>query len=283
MLNLTPTLGLRKIDNRDPDNLDWGTIENTNSDILDAAFGTLVFTESNYILSSTPGTPITVVQSQSASLNALDMQAKDVYDLMPTAEQKGAMLGEGTPAGGNKYVTKSFVRPARKKVLFPEGGGTCLTASPGGANTGNLTANAELHSNFNYNYYKWLSAEATFQNYDISVQWRVPDSFLAFKTTANKALIVDVCTEENATTNDKVEVILKKDGVAGTSTSGEICSTVAANWYSERETNELIGFDATDAVLSTLSAGAILDITIRVSSKSSKYVKIGAVTVQYTG
>ncbi len=286
MISLTAYLALKKMENRDPDYPDWGTVENENMDVLDLAFGSFVYTEDNYIASSvTPVPPnaIVIVESHSGSLDVLDMQLKDTSDLMPTQDQRDALIGEGTPAGANKYVTKSYVRPARKKVLFPEGEGTVLTPSPGGANTGNMTSTGEAHSNYIYNHYKWLSAEGAFQNYDISIQWRVPDTFLNFRSGVNLALIVDISTEENTTTNNKVEVILKKDGVAGTSTSGEVCSAVATDWYSERQSNGLIAFDDSDIVLSTLVAGNILDITIRLSSRGNKYAKVGAVTIQYSG
>ncbi len=235
------------------------------------------YTDENYINNG---------EAHSLSLDELDIELEKDALLMPTVEQKAALLGEGTPATGNKYATKNYVRVARKRILFPEGVGSVLTPSSGGSNSGNMTTTKEAHGNYVYNYYKWLSTEATFQNYDISIQWRVPETFLSWHAT--RALIVDICTKENTTTNNKVEVILRKDGIAGSVTSGEVCSTVANDWYSEREIPlaSLI-FAGTGSPFSTLVAGDILNITIRCSSKengtSDAYVKIGAVTIQYTG
>jgi hypothetical protein len=198
-----------------------------------------------------------------------------------------AWLTISVPNTGNKYIVQTLVRPSRKRVLFPEATGAVLTPAPGGANTGNMTSTAMTDGNYRFNYYQWLSdSVVAFQSYDISVQWRVPDTFLGFNITANKALTVDICTQENATTNNKVDVIIKKDGIATTSSITSKCSTVADTWYAERKIapfSELIGFDRTDTILSSLVAGDTLDITIRVYSWNSKYVNIGAVTVQYIG
>ena len=285
-ITLTPNISLKKLEYRDTDYPDWGTVENSNMNTLDLAIGDFQYTEENYVTSSTPPTPsnpITVVESHSESLNNLDINL-EIYDLrMPTADERAALIGEGTPTGTNLYVTKSYARPARKKILFPEATGAVLTPAPGGANIGNMTSIAMAVGNYIFNYYQWLSSSVVaIQSYDISIQWRVPETFLGFTLTANKALTVDICTQENAITNNKVDVIIKKDGIATTSSMIDKYSTVADTWYAERKGNEKIGFDRTDTVLSTLVAGDTLDITIRVYSWN-KYVKIGAVTVQYTG
>jgi hypothetical protein len=287
MMTLTPNLALEKLDYRDIDYPDWGTVENKNMDILDLAYGTLIYTEENYITSSSPpppATPITVVESQSESLDNLDIVLESVAILMPTGDQKGALICEGgVPDATHKYVTKSYVRMDRKRVLFPEEAGSVVTPSPGGANLGNMTTATETSGNYIYNYYKWLSSEVTFQNYDISIQWRVPEPFLGFRTTAFKALIVDIATEMASDVNNYVDVIIQKDGIATTFSSTHNFSSVGTNWYSEREGNELIGFDSTNPILASLVAGNTLDITIRVYSQNSKYAKVGAVTIQYIG
>ena len=284
MSTLTPHLALRKLEYQDHDYPDWGTVENENMDILDLAFGNLIYTEDNYVTSSAHAHPITVIESQSLSLDKLDIALKQVNANITTSDQILALDGEGTPSVSNLYVTKEFVRPNRKRVMFPEGAGSVLNPSGTGFNLGNMTTTSGVSGDYIYSYYQWLSDDPTqIQSYDISIQWRTPATFLGFSTATNKALIVDICTLENATTNNKVDVIIKKDGTATTSTIVNKCSTVAATWYSERELNEIIGFDASNTVLASLSAGDTLNITIRVYSKNSKYAKIGAVTIQYMG
>jgi len=269
----TTNLGLRKPANKDPDTFDiWDQVMNGNMEILDLAFGSRAYTQQNYIANS---------DSHSQSLDKLDMKLKDLADVAPTTDQKAALAGEGTPSGSNLFVTKSYVRMARKRVLFPEFPSAVLAIAPGGANTGILSTGAEVSGNYIYNYYKWLSAEAAFQSYDISVQWRVPETFLEFDV--GRALVVDICTEEASAVNNKIDVILSKDGVAGSSSIADQFSTVLGTWYSEREGNEIVVFTSADAILSTLVVGDTLNIAVRVYSKSSKYVKIGAITIQYEG
>jgi len=272
MLSLTDYLRLGKLDHSD---LDWGIALNSNMELFDSAFGLRTYSEENYIAND---------EAHSLSLDKLDVAAKPLEPLMPSTDQKLALQGEGTPAAGNKFATKSYVRLARKEVFFPEGEGSVLTTIWSlGSNIGNMISTSETSGNYIYNFFKWLSAEVGLQTYDINIQWRVPETFSGFLATANKALIIDLCTEEASATNNKVDVTIKKEGISGVSSILGVYSTVAATWYSEREGNELIGFDATDLILASLVTGDILNIGITVYSKDSKYVKIGAVTAQYAG
>lgn|SRR4030043_545265 len=269
----TTNLGLRKPAYKDSETYEaWDQVINPNWDIIDAVFGNRNYTEQNYISNS---------DSHTASIDKLDMQLKDTTDSAPTADQKDALVGEGTPSSANKYVTKDYVRVSRREILHPEFSGATFALDGGGANTGTLVPDSEVSGNYIYNHYKWLSAEVALNTYDICIQWKIPETWLGFDANA---LIVDIKTEEAASTNNKVDVILQKDGVAGTVSVTDQFSTVAATWYSERESNELIVF--TQANLETtlgLVAGDVINITIRMYSKDSRYVKIGAVTIQYTG
>lgn len=277
----TNNLGLRKPANKDPVTFDaWDVSINGNMDSVDTAFGNRNYAEQNYISNA---------DSHTASIDKLDMGLKDAADLAPTSDQQDALTGEGTPSVTNKYVTKSYVRMARKEILFPEFQSATFALSGSGTNVGLLSTNSEASGNYIYNYYKWVNTtEVAFQDYDISIQWRVPETFLSWHPT--EALIVDICTQEADLTNNKVKVFLSEDGsgVAQTS-SGEICSNVAATWNSEREGTELIYFTDGDTNLANIATDAAagtfdtLNIVIRMYSKASKYVKIGAITLQYIG
>jgi hypothetical protein len=257
MITLTPNLLLKKLDYRDPDYLDWGTIENSNMDICDLAFGTKNYTEQNYITNG---------ESQSSSLDKIDIYISYLEHhpgtILPP-DTIDALVGEGTPSISNKFVTKNYVRFSKKKVLYPEGAGTALGMS-GSNNLGNMTNGSESYGDYTYNFYQWLGTEDSLQDYNISIQWKVPDTFSGFLTTLSKALIVDICTEEATTTNNKVDVTIKKDGTSTTSEIADKCSSNPEDWQAERDGTEVIGFDYTNVVLDSLVAGDILDITIRV-------------------
>ena len=167
----------------------------------------------------------------------------------------------------------------RSVILFPEFPGASLTLS-GSNNVGELTSDVD-DATYRFNHYKWLSSSVTLQSYDISVQWQVPVTFLNWQADA---LQIDICTQLADITNCKVDVTICKDGVLGT-TSDKVdkISTVGTTWYSARGSNALIVFTSADGVISSLVAEDILNIKIRMYSKSSNYVKIGNITLNYKG
>jgi len=273
----TPNLGLKKPAYKDPDTFNaWDVVINTNMNTVDSAFGNRNYTEQNYISNS---------DTHTASINKLDIGLKDVADLAPTLLQKNALTASlvDSPSGTNRYVTHDYIRLARKEVLYPEFQSATFAPSPGGANVGTLSTDAEAVGDYIYNFYKWESSDAgAIQKYDISVQWRVPETFESWHAT--KALIVDICTEENVTTNNYVTVILSKDGAAGSVSSANICSGTAGIWCAERNSGQLIVFTAVNlGTTLALGAGDTLNIVIRMSSWNDAYVKIGAITIQYVG
>ncbi len=275
----TTNLSLRKPEHRDPDTVEsWDAVVNNNMEIIDTAVGARTYTEDNYIHDG---------EALATSLNALDMNLKDVANLAPdTADKHNALAGAGTPSGANPYTTKSYVdgltQFVRKMVLFPEFVGATFTEGSGAAHTGTMTTDVELTgTNFLYNYYKWLSSEGTLQKYDIVCQFRIPESFVSLAT--NKCIVVDLCTEEIATTNNAVDVTVSKDGVVTTASTTGNTSAVAATWASEREGSSVAYFDAVDVGALAFAAGSTVNVRITMYSQASKYVKLGAITFQYTG
>lgn len=271
----TTNMNLRKPEHRDPETLEtWDAVINANMDIVDEAFGLRQYVEQNYIANA---------DSHCQSLNKLDMGLKDVADLAPTANQKAALVGEGTPSASNKFVTKSYARPEQKVVLFPEFAGATFAEASGGLNTGELITDSELQGNSRFNFYEWLSAEVVLNNYDILVQWKVPATFLNWTTTANKALVIDLKTDSTDILLNKASIQLQKDGSAPTSTLSDKVGTVGGAWNAERLGNEVIYFDQSNAILSSLTAGDTLNIKITLNSKSSSKIRIGAISLRYIG
>jgi hypothetical protein len=270
----TSNLGLRKPEHRDPETLEtWDGVLNANFDLLDIAFGSRQYIEQNYI---------TNTDSLAQSLDKLDQKIKRVNDLTPTQNQKDALVGEGTPALANKYVTKSFVRFDKREVWFPEFPGATFSATPAVGNTGALSTDSEMVGNRRFNFYEWLSAEATLQSYDIVVQWKVPATFVNFTSVANKALVIDLTTDSSTPANCHVDVELQKDGVATLSTLSDKVSP-DGSWRVERLNNEIIYFGASNPILASLIIGDVLNIRITLNSKNSNKVKVGAITFGYVG
>jgi hypothetical protein len=282
----TPNLSLNKPDHADPAYYDsWDAVINTNMDTIDTAFGPRSYTEKNYIANTDVIT---------ASLDKLDMKAKDIDDLTPTLDQKGALLGySNTPSSTNKYLTEkdvvisSIVTNKLRTILHPKYPGSLqvlTTASPllaPGAN-GVLSNDADVQNNYIYGYYKWVNATVSLESCDILVQWKVPLTFVEFE--GSYALRVDLCTEDADDTNCGLEVILNIDGESATSVFPSTAPTDlafgdAGTWMSARESSEVVDFAASDAILDALVAGDTLNIILRLFSKSSKYVKVGAISL----
>ena len=284
----TSNLVLRKPENRDPETFDtWDQSVNGNMDLIDVAFGARSYTEQNYITNSDP---------HSLSLDKLDMKLKDVNDLTPTSDQKAALVGPSgyTPSGLNPYATVNWVALgapiARKIILSPEYPGGVLWADGAVITAGSLTSDFEFYplpppgAGFGYNHYKWVSTAIFQETYYVVIRWRVPESFTGFRTTANKALIVDIATEDTGT-NAQIDAAIFKDtgGVPIFSNLSLISSTVAGVWYSERAGNEKVYYDATDPVLASIGAGDVLVMQIAMNSQNNKRAKIGDITIQYVG
>jgi hypothetical protein len=271
---ITPNLGLKKPEHRDPDTFEsWEVVPNHNMELIDAAIGSIRAHTSQVFIQDG--------DSVSQSLDKLDA-GLGLASTTTTQDQRDALAGEGIPSGSNKFATKSYVRMPRKFVITPEFPGV-LVASPGGANIGIMDTDAEVNNNFLYGFYQWLSDQGSFQSYDLVVQWRIPETFLNFLATSNKALIVDICTQEADATNNKVDVILSKDGADSTTSS--MLAQISTIWASEKENTAIIGFDAAKILsdLGVLLPGDTLNIRIRMYSKNSVWVKVGAITIQYVG
>jgi len=254
----TTNLNLRKPEYRDEDTKEgWGGdatsegVLNINFNTIDTAVGSRLYTAENYI---TDGEPL------SDSIDKLDIELKVVAD---------SIVG---------------VIP-RKIILSPEYPGGVLWADGAVITAGSLTSDFEHYplpppgAGYGYNFYKWVSTAIFQETYWVVVRWRVPESFTGFRTTANKALIVDIATEDTGT-NAQIDAAIFKDtgGVPVFSLVNLISSTVAGVWYSERAGNEKVYYDATDPVLASIGAGDVLVMQIAMNSQNNKWSKI-----QYNG
>lgn len=159
-------------------------------------------------------------------------------------------------------------------TLFPEYPGAVMTADGSDNDPGTLgmTSDTEVVSNVRYNYYEWNSDAGTLQDYDLIVKIPMPYNFTGFQVGTSVALTVDIKTEENTTTNNKIDITLQKDGSATTSSLTAQKSSVAATW-------EAIGFDETDTVLASLAAGDVLNVAMRLYS-NAKYTRVGKINLK---
>jgi len=263
----TTNLGLIKPEHRDPDTYEsWEQPVNSNMDLLDAAIGSRIYTEKKFVADGEP---------LSTSIDKLDAACKILDGLRITQDQWNALQVLAATTA-NFYVTKNYARILQKITLVPEYVNTVFHPS-GANNLGAMTHGYEEDGTYRWQYYKWLSTEATLQSYDIAVQVRIPATFVVWSTNA---LRIDICTQSNDAADCTVDATIAEDGTIGTTSSiTGIVSTVGGTWYGDRASNSLITFPSSDAVISSLVGGELLNILIRCYSKSSNYVKIGNITL----
>lgn len=161
-------------------------------------------------------------------------------------------------------------------AFYPEYPGAVMSASGSNNDPGEegMTSESEVVSNVRHNYYEWSSDIATgLQSYDVVLQIPIPHNFVGFQAGVNAALTLEIKTEENTDTNNKLDVTINRDGQATTSSKTAQKSASAATW-------ETIGFDETDTVLAAVQPGETLNVAIRMYSQSSKYVRIGKINLK---
>jgi len=189
------------------------------------------------------------------------------------ASHAAATAGTGISIDGQEI---SLTERNANLTLYPEYAGATMgkSGSDNLAGTEGMTSDSEVVSNVRHNYYEWSSSIATgLQSYDILVQIPIPHNFTGFQAGASVAFTLDIKTEENTTTNNKLDVTINRDGQAATSSLTAQKSSVADTW-------ETIGFDETDTVLAAVVAGETLNVAIRMYSQSSKYTRIGKINLQ---
>lgn len=160
-------------------------------------------------------------------------------------------------------------------VVSPEYPGAVMSASGSDNDAGEegMTSDSEMVGGLMRNYYEWSSdLETGLQSYDILFQVPIPYNFTGFQVVA-KPVSVDIKTEENAATNNKIDVTINRDGIALYSSLVGQKSSSAAAW-------ETVGFPPGDPVLAAVQAGENLNVAIRMYSQFSKYARVGKISLQ---
>ncbi len=186
------------------------------------------------------------------------------YSGITLQDEDGNTMGPPVPGGYSPFS------------IFAEYPGALMSASGSNNDPGTygMTSDFEAVSNTIYNYYQWKSSISSgLQSYDINVKIPIPADFTGLRQASNTSLTVQIKTEENTTTNNKIDIILEKDGNATTSSLTNQKSSVAATW-------ETIGFASSDTVLASLAAGNVLNVTIRLYSQNSKYARVGKIGIE---
>jgi len=182
-------------------------------------------------------------------------------------------------ATGPEYTGDA--RPTRKVGLAPEFAGAVIVGD-GSNNTGTMTsdfceqgASAEIPdvntgvcntSGDMHNYYQWTTSEASAQDYQVYVRWRVPDNFSGWIGTDP----MKVWGKRTDATNNEVRIfVYDTDGTLENSGGTQVAGT---NWTQTSIESSFAG---------TYTAGAYMTIRIVVTADTNDSVQVGEITMDY--
>jgi hypothetical protein len=164
---------------------------------------------------------------------------------------------------------------AREAVesLAPEFQNFTLQAD-GSNNKGTLESDHD--STNDRNFYRWTSRKGALHDYDIILQWAVPENFQAWSAT-NNPIEADFRTDTTLVADNVIDFTMEDTAGAAVSLSagtGKV-STVAATWVDDNViTNSIVG--------GTFTPGDFVTIRIKMSSRSSNATDLGALRFSYT-
>ncbi len=132
--------------------------------------------------------------------------------------------------------------------------------NPDGANNVG-TMESGFDSAANKNFYNWYTKNtSTMQDYDIVVQWHIPENFTGWQ--ASDQIQIDYKTDTTTATDNKINLTLKDSADSAASLTGgtDLKSSVADTWISSGNVSFSGG---------TWTAGGILTLTVKLSSKAT--------------
>lgn len=217
-------------------------------------------------------------------------QATDLNDILQAVKHMLADISGETnwydaPAGSLKVHNHSNVQGgsvpwssigsgSRNMDLHPEYPGALWTtslrgASASGSNTGTQATGEDVVSYLARHYYEFSSSETVLQDYYIALRLTLPVDFGAWATS--NAMQIEYRTESGTSINCHVDVYIYKSGTASLIASSE--NNASINWST-------IVID--DSVLGSWSAGDIMEIYLKLETRSDYYARIGKIKFNYT-
>lgn len=123
------------------------------------------------------------------------------------------------------------------------------------------------------NYYEIITAQATMQDMDLYISYRIPQDFASFDT--NNAIDVIFSTETITDTDNKLDIAVYKSGTgAAIATDSGLVSDVA-------ETKKTNSITAADLAGGSFAAGDLMIIFLKPYSADGNYVRIYSVAIKY--
>jgi len=141
-------------------------------------------------------------------------------------------------------------------------------AAESGSNSIAVSSGNDVVSDIGRNYIEGSSSEATLQDTYIVVNITLPEDFTSWSTS--NAIQLQYITESISSTNCHVDIYVYKAGTAEVVASNE--DNVSTSWA-------VVTID--DSALGSWSPGDILELYIKLNSKSDYYARIAKISLNY--
>jgi hypothetical protein len=168
-------------------------------------------------------------------------------------------------------IPVTALAPYTKKVrLSPEYDGSALKAD-GSTNNGIMSVDYEdLGGTNKHTFYRWITNLSAAQDLDIVVRYQLPTDFVSFSATPLK---LTYQTADGTVANNNINLSLIDSAGAPVALSG------AANLASPAWTDAAITFSGAPA----FTPGTWIQLTIKATAVSTKFVRVGDLVLEYTG
>lgn len=200
-----------------------------------------------------------------------DLSGETYWYEVPAASLKSHDHSSGN---GGSVPWSSVGSGSRSMDFHPEYPGALWTtsirgSSASGENTVDRSTGQDVVSYVARNYYEATSSEIVMQDYTIALRFTLPGDFGAW--ASSNAIQIECRTESATSINSHVDVYIYKSGTAGLVASSE--NNASTSWST-------ITID--DSVLGSWSSGDVVEVYLKLETKSNYYTRVGKATFNYS-
>lgn len=170
---------------------------------------------------------------------------------------------------GFAYVSTATSGTANVNSTFIPEFGSLVTTPDGTNNRGTLIA--DFDDTENHNYYRWTTRQNSLNDYDLVLNWKVPENFSAFQATP---IVMSMKTNTATITDNQIDIVGEDTaGSALVLTGASDLATAAATWEDKN-----IGITG-----GTFTPGELINLRLKVQADNSNtgQTYIGPIKINY--
>ncbi|MBQ6438468.1 hypothetical protein IJJ12_03765 [bacterium] len=193
-------------------------------------------------------------------------------DFVPTG------LGNSEPTTSASASSSNCSGLDCRLTLDVEYAGAVITGD-GTNNSGTFSSGTEsIGATARTNYYQWQSSQSELNDFDTTVQIRLPANFVSWK---DAALTLDFATSTTNPEDNHVDLEILRSGTNINFTKTNQVSTTAAAWRSGLTDSQPLTLTSEELATLGLTANDTLTIKITTAAKDGHAVKIGQLNLNY--